>query len=79
MIKEIKVGIEGGRLSNIFIRPTPDCGFKMISNLKQLSENIEVLHFNMESKKTCFLHHRKRCINGICRCETYVFHSTYPP
>ena len=54
MIKKIKVGIEGGRLSNIFIRPTPGGGFKMINNLKQLSENIEVLHFNMESKKNMF-------------------------
>lgn len=58
--------------SNIFIRPKPDGTHRLILNLKQLNEDIEHVHFKMETLRSVLPLIKQDCWFGSIDLKTHI-------
>ena len=54
--------VPDGFISNIFIRPKKDGGFRMILNLKPLNKFVDYHHFKMDTFRTALKLIRPACL-----------------
>ena len=59
-----EIQAEGEFISNIFTRPNKDNKIRIILNLKQFNDNIEPVHFKMETLQFAINSMRKNCYFG---------------
>ena len=71
-IVDAKTGEPGEFVSNVFLRPKKDSGFRMILNLKKFNKNVHCDHFKMGT-----LQHILTLVIPLCYMASFDLQDTY--